>query len=100
MAVTFGLLVIDCRQTLQIKDHPKMHEINPILGQHPTDYAIRLYFAMCGFAIPAIGYVLVEIAPSFFKVPNLTFLGYAWLLCWIILEVIVIRNNKRLGLNM
>lgn len=48
------LLILDMRQTLDIKNHPGIHEINPLLGKHPTDTRIYTYFATCITAFLAI----------------------------------------------
>jgi hypothetical protein len=36
-------LAIDMHQTFKIKNHPGMMEMNPVLGQHPSDLKIALY---------------------------------------------------------
>lgn len=55
--LTAILLWIDRNQTLQIKDHPKLHEVNILLGKHPSDTKITSYFVLCvlaALAAPAI----------------------------------------------
>jgi hypothetical protein len=34
----------DLKQTLDIKNHPGMYEMNPILGRNPSDDSIKTYF--------------------------------------------------------
>ena len=46
IVATIILLVIDYRQTLDIKNHSDIEEINLILGKHPTDQRINSYFVI------------------------------------------------------
>lgn len=49
MATTWMLFhYADYTQTLQIKD-TGMYELNPILGKHPTDFEITLWFGATSF---------------------------------------------------
>jgi hypothetical protein len=38
------LLILDCLQTLDIKNHAGFTEINLLLGEHPSDRKIVIYF--------------------------------------------------------
>lgn len=35
-----ALVVFDALQTLDVKNHPDLHEMNPLLGSHPSDARI------------------------------------------------------------
>lgn len=82
------LLLIDCRQTLRIKYHPNMWEINPFLGEHPTDAFIICYFIFC----------------AVFFTASMIFLpfGYAiaWGVAWLIVEAGVVWHNYNKGLGL
>lgn len=56
-AITVLLLNIDRNQTLQIKDHPELHEVNVLLGKHPSDKTINTYFAGCILIAAAFPFV-------------------------------------------
>jgi hypothetical protein len=90
MAVLAVLLVLDCRQTLRIKDHPDIWETNPILGKHPSDSRIKIYFAICVIGLPLAGFFISGINHIF---------GFAWLLIWAAIEVKMILSNYKLGLG-
>jgi Na+-transporting NADH:ubiquinone oxidoreductase subunit NqrD len=81
-------LFLDYRQTLDISNHDNLHEINKVLGLHPTDIEISLYFAFCTVSIALAVYVL----PSSYRV----FLQ----LLIIVLELFVINSNRKLGLKL
>lgn len=48
------LLVLDCLQTLDIKNHPNIFEINKILGPHPSDKKIIVYFIVWLIGFPLL----------------------------------------------
>lgn len=50
----------DYQQTLDIKNHPGMYEMNPVLGKHPSDTAISAYF----IAVNAIIFTAVKKLPE------------------------------------
>ena len=81
-------LAIDCAQTLDIRRHKALHEINPILGPHPVDWKIVVYFLVCIGALIA----MAVYCPS--KTWTQAILGTV-----LILEVWIIYRNKKLGLN-
>lgn len=86
-AATMALFAIDYAQTKDIKNHNGLYETNKLLGLHPSDTKIRNYFLGA-----AIGHViLVNALPSQYReyVQDGT----------IGLELVVIGNNKRIGLN-
>jgi hypothetical protein len=85
------LLWADFKQTLNIKKHPHLHEINPILGRHPTDAAVHLYFAVCaGLFICALLLAYVDAWP--------VWMSFAWIAGWGAVEAWAVLNNRRLGL--
>lgn len=81
-------LVIDCRQTLQIKHHADLYETNPILGRYPTDPEILIYFPCCG-----IGFLV-----AMHWMGDVTRL--VWALAWLAVQGWVIRKNLKLGLHL
>ena len=87
-AIVLISLVIDCRQTLQIKNHLNMYEINPILGTHPVDWKIIVYFIICGAVLTAMALF------DPWHWPSLAVLGAV-----LALEVWVIRRNRSNGLH-
>ena len=56
IVVTLILLFIDYRQTLDIKNHEGYFEINPILGKHPGDSKITIYFIICAVIAAVVPY--------------------------------------------
>lgn len=40
-----GLTIADWSQTRYIARHPEYHEVNPILGEHPSTGKVDKYFA-------------------------------------------------------
>jgi len=80
-------LLVDMTQTLKIKDHPELHEINLILGQHPTDNAVKVYFWLW----------IVGLITGFAYVPA----EYMDIVMGFILgiEVRTIRSNMKLNLG-
>lgn len=57
-AVYTGLLVLDYRQTLDIKNHPDMYEMNPLLGEHPGDSRIGRHFVTVGIVHATVAWFL------------------------------------------
>lgn len=88
VAATLALLFWDYRQTLDIKNHPGYFEINFILGNHPSDTKIVVYFIL---ATAFYAYVSLQILTG-------TWL-YVWLLVWAVMEIWAIQNNIRIGLK-
>ena len=79
-------LLIDAKQTLNIKKLPQLHEINPVLGPHPSDALVVVYFAAWITACLA-GYLYL---------PWQFFTGVSVPL--IALELYTINNNRKLGM--
>jgi hypothetical protein len=80
------LLIVDTGQTLKIKEHNDLHEINWVLGEHPTDPKILSYFL--AWIIGVIG--------AYFYLPIT--IDIIFNLIILLVEVKVIINNGRLGL--
>lgn len=86
LIVAVVLLIADCLQTLDIKNHPNLHEKNKILGKHPSDAKVIIYFSV---------WILITAACSLLSVE--LFLLYCLIL--IVVQSKVIFDNKRLGLR-
>lgn len=54
-------LVVDCCQTLDIKNHSNLHESNPLLGPHPSDKRIIVYFFVCTILLSTAEYLLSSV---------------------------------------
>lgn len=80
-------LVLDAFQTMDIKNHPDMHEINPILGSHPGDEKIVAYFIGVGFG----HYAITKAIPVQYRA--------TWQYGWAALEIATIIRNRRLDLR-
>ena len=85
---TIFLLIFDYRQTIDIKNHPGMYEINPILGKHPSDIKITIYFILATLFYSFLA-LKVLVAPIL----------YFWLGGWAAMEIWAIQNNIKLGLK-
>jgi hypothetical protein len=79
--------VMDWRQTMDIARHPDRKEANTILGEHPTNEKINQYFVVAGI----LQYSIAAILPPEERA--------AWQSMGILLEVICVRNNLKLGLS-
>lgn len=77
----------DYRQTLDIKNHPGLHETNPLLGRNPSDAKVRNYFVGTSVATLALLYVM----PSEYR--KYVIAG------GLLMEISVTSKNKRLGLR-
>ena len=82
------LLVVDYLQTRQIAKQPEVyHELNPVLGKHPSISTVNTYFA--GVAI--LGYLTLDALPSDMR---------SWALgAGIVLELTVTADNNTIGLK-
>src|SRR5690242_18600878 len=65
--VSQGLLIADWQQTLDIKNHKTLHEINPLLGHHPSDDHVNGYFAACVAANQEAANLLEGDARTYFQ---------------------------------
>lgn len=52
---TYTMALADLQHTMEIRDTPNVHEINPLLGEQPYTFN-----AICQFAITGFGYYLVN----------------------------------------
>jgi hypothetical protein len=53
------LLLADYSQTLTIsRNTERFHEYNPILGSHPRESSVNLYFASCAIIHPIVAHFL------------------------------------------
>lgn len=85
--VNASLYYVDYKQTTDIKNHPGMYEMNPILGKHPSDSRVRNYFAA-----NLIGHtVITALLPEKYRP--------VWQWSTITVEVIVVRHNASLGIH-
>jgi hypothetical protein len=81
-------LIIDMLQTFDIAHKPGMYEKNPILGLHPSDGAVLVYFAVA----MATTYAATQLMPERYKaVPSLFVLA---------LQVPQIGQNFTAGLSL
>ena len=54
-----AILALDYKQTLTIVNDPsKYEEYNPLLGKHPSQRKVEIYFASCAIIHPIISYYL------------------------------------------
>lgn len=81
----------DMKQTLAIKLHPDFFEINKILGKHPTDKNIKIYFC----SVISI-YLLGVISMYYFGIDNN--ISLTWSGAWLAVEFWAIQNNLKYGL--
>lgn len=99
------MLLLDMAQTLDIQNHAHMYEINPILGRHPPNWKIYLYFA-AWILIVAASTIAADldqrglvIVPDLGPVPYL----YAWLAGMLggsVVQAWALNNNHRQGLRL
>ncbi|MGZ6124782.1 MAG: hypothetical protein ACXWLR_07470 [Myxococcales bacterium] len=55
-----ALIVVDALQTLDVKNHPDLHEMNALLGPHPTDARILGMSAAAMVGTAVAWYLLPE----------------------------------------
>jgi hypothetical protein len=68
LATYYGLDILDLLQTLNIAKHPeKWHELNPLLGKHPTSGAVVTMFSMTAGGV----YFLVKAMDDDYRTPLL-----------------------------
>ena len=82
------LIVVDYLQTRQIAKHPdQYHEVNLILGQHPSLGKVNNYFAIAS----VLTYVIMDALPTEYR---------GWMLAaGITVEAVVVGSNFGLGLK-
>lgn len=82
------LLIVDWGQTINITRNPAYHEINPIIGPHPSETDVHLYMGSALISTLAISHIL----PSKYRT--------LFLLSVIAIEIPTVYNNHRIGLRM
>jgi len=82
-----ALMVADAAQTHDIARHPNMEEINPILGKHPSNAKINVYFA----ASMAAQYLIAQALSDEYR--------HAWQYAGIGFEFAIVQNNYKLGIR-
>ena len=89
LAVTMAtLLIVDWGQTINISRDPTYHEINPILGRHPSEQSVHMYMGAALVGALTISHVL----PSKYR---------QWFMGSVIaLELPYVYNNYQIGLRM
>lgn len=85
-ATAVALLATDYAQTRDIKNYSDAHERNPILGRHPSDGRIAVYFVTATAGILTAAHMMPEY--------RTTILGAV-----IAVEAVVILQNHQLGLR-
>lgn len=81
------LLFIDCIQTIHIQNKPLLHETNPVLGPHPNDWKVVLYFFVWSTGLSLL---------TFFYSESELLLALISLV--LLVEITVILKNHYLGL--
>lgn len=84
-------LIWDLKQTLEIRQHPGYFELNRILGPHPSDVKVKLYFA-CVITI----YLSCIAALKYFEIADE--ISLTWSAAWLAVEIWAIQNNLKFGL--
>ena len=87
-----GAALADMLTTLDIKNHPGIHETNPLMGPHPSDGRVLGYFAAYDLLHYGITRILVDLNASR---PLVT----VWELGTIGYETDLVVHNYRLGLR-
>lgn len=81
------LVIIDWGQTINITRNPSYHEVNPLLGPHPSGKDVNLYMGSAIISSLTIAYLL----PSNYRK---LFMGSV-----ISLELPYVYNNHQIGLR-
>ena len=88
LELTFAaLMLVDYKQTMDIKNRPGYYEVNPLLGRRPSDARIRNYFIGATVAHAAITYALPEKYRP------------VWQWGTIAVEGVVLLHNRSIGLR-
>jgi len=67
----------DALTTERALDNPNIDEINPILGNHPSDSKVAIYFSFTGIAIFTISHFYPELRLPLLSVFGTVGFGYA-----------------------
>ena len=90
--------IVDWGQTLDIADNPdRYHEINPIIGRHPSRGRVNMYMGASALLHPLVTYMLPEEAEilGFEFNPR-----WVWLGGTIATSGACVINNQSIGLKM
>ena len=84
-----ALTMADWLQSLNIAKHPlDFHEMNPVLGRHPSEGSVNTYMALA-----TLGSLLApEAVPQKLRTPLRT--------AWAALELANVIRNRRIGIGM
>jgi hypothetical protein len=80
-------LFIDYKQTLDIKNHHDLHETNVIIGAHPTDNQVKMYFTSVAIGQAVLAYTMPK------DKRNMIENGV------ILLEIAVTKHNQSIGIH-
>ena len=81
--------VIDWGQTLDIADNPdRYHEINPLIGRHPSRSKVNAYMAASALIHPVVTYFI----PTEYR--------WYWLGGTLALSTACVVNNNAIGLSL
>jgi hypothetical protein len=78
-------MLMDLMTTLDIKNHPEQHEMNPVLGSHPKNGKVYAWMGSIMVGHAAVAYLLPK---PFRGVWQSTFIG---------MELSAVRNNTICG---
>ena len=82
------LQVVDWGQTRYIAKHPEFHEVNPLIGKHPSIGRVNNYFAI---SIPANA-AISALIPSKYRT--------LWQTGRLMVQVSLVSYNKGVGIGM
>ena len=79
---------IDMMQTIEIVQHDDLYyETNPILGKHPQQHEVIIYFMLRGYS----HYRITQWLPEKFRMP--------WLTISVLPQIPIIEHNHNLGIR-
>lgn len=93
LVLASALLAVDLAQTLDIKNHPALQETNMLLGEHPSDQKIIIYFLLVFVAFVSFVLWATTARPQ----EDIAEIACVILYC---VEIPVILNNHKLGLKL
>jgi hypothetical protein len=101
--VYVGLHIVDWGQTLDIENHPGLHENNPILGKHPSRGKINAMFATGLILQPIIAHYAPDIGGLAEDITGLDLGSKHWRKAWIgsgiMIEAGCVANNIHVGIG-
>ena len=81
------LQVIDYNQTLAVVHDDDYYELNPIMGRHPSDSTILLYFA----GSTVVNYLIADALSLKYR--------RAWLVASVLFQAVNVGRNYNMGLK-